>query len=57
MKEYEGSNVDKRIDKITGYAEGSAKDEALDKVIAPHMKKSATKGCKMHKKVACKTCK
>ena len=40
-KGYEGSKLDRKLDRITGYKEGSKKDEEMDKVIAPHIKKGA----------------
>lgn len=35
---YEKSAMDKKIDKITGYKEGSKKDEAMDKVVSSKMR-------------------
>ena len=55
VKEYEGSKLDNKLDRITGFKEGSKKDEAMDKAIAPHVKDK--KHMKTHKKsVKCKTC-
>lgn len=48
QKQYEGSALDNKLDRITGFKEGSKKDEAMDRAIAPHVK--GKKGKKMHKK-------
>lgn len=33
-KGFEGSKLDKKLDKITGFKEGGKKDKALDKVVS-----------------------
>lgn len=52
--EYEGSALDRKLDRITGFKEGSPKDEAMDRAIAPRLKKTM---CKKHNKRMCKVCK
>ncbi len=55
VKEYEGSALDNKLDRISGFKEGSKKDEAMDKAIAPHLKKYR-KMCAKHHKIHCKKC-
>ena len=37
-KRYEGSKIDKKIDKMTGYKEGSFKDKKMDKMFKKILK-------------------